>query len=79
MFEHLEKRGAEAPAREPSPSQLNTANYGNFLKVRERQRKRERTLFLLFFVVVIASPSFRSPVPPPLLAKGHTREHRGLG
>mmetsp|Transcript_5724 Transcript_5724/g.14243 ORF Transcript_5724/g.14243 Transcript_5724/m.14243 type:complete len:478 (-) Transcript_5724:162-1595(-) len=34
MFEYLlEKRGADAPVREPSPSQLNTANYGNFLKV----------------------------------------------
>ena len=43
MFEYLlEKRGADAPVREPSPSQLNTANYGNFLKVREREEEEKR-------------------------------------
>ena len=32
---------AEVASKEPSPSQLNTANYGNFLKVRGAGRSRK--------------------------------------
>ena len=31
----------KVPVREPAPTQLNTANYGNFLKVRKRRAKEE--------------------------------------
>ena len=46
----LDKRQVNTPVREPAPTQLNTANYGNFLKVRANERTNERG-----FLIVLAT------------------------
>ena len=43
MFDTVpSERQAESPAKEPSPSHLNTANYGSFLKVKKRKKKKKK-------------------------------------
>ena len=58
----------ETMAKEPSPSQLNTANYGNFLKVRrerEREREKERERDNVSVQCPRTSQGLAPPTPPP--------------
>ena len=75
MFGSQATRQMETMAKEPSPSQLNTANYGNYLKVswKPRRRRRTRRSFPLSVVVGEGPLVPRARTRSPSLTRASSR------